>query len=94
MNAESIKERLKNLAVKTGLTFQEALTTESSVFSSEFINDSMHRSRWNAFLKKKKALLQISIDDVLEQIKIFAYPLLDNNDNNFSTWNPSKKYWD
>jgi predicted nucleotidyltransferase component of viral defense system len=85
---------LHNAVIETFQNRNTPLTTESSVFSSEFINDSMHRSRWNAFLKKKKALLQISIDDVLEQIKIFAYPLLDNNDNNFSTWNPSKKYWD
>jgi predicted nucleotidyltransferase component of viral defense system len=85
---------LHNAVIETFKNRKTPITIESAAFSDDFINDSMHRSRWNAFLKKKKAILQISIDDVLAQIKIFAYPLLGNNDNNFSTWNPSKKCWE
>jgi predicted nucleotidyltransferase component of viral defense system len=63
---------LHNAVIETFKNRKTPLTIESAAFSDDFINDSMHRSRWNAFLKKKKALLQISIDDVLGQIKTFA----------------------
>lgn len=40
------------------------ITMNSTVFGDEFIQDSVHRKRWKSFLKKKKALLPISIEEI------------------------------
>ena len=56
-------------------------------FGDEFLNDPMHQTRWKAFLKKKKALIQVSMSDAMDWIKEFIRPLLDGTEK--TKWNQS-----
>ena len=49
---------------------------DTPAFSKEFLDDSMHQTRWNSFLKKKKAMIQVSMNDAMTRIKTFVTPLL------------------
>lgn len=70
------------------------LTIDSAAFSDDFINDDIHTKRWNAFLKKKKAIKSISLEDTVRRIKSFVFPLTDNPDNSISCWNPDIGSWE
>ena len=39
------------------------ITMDTAVFSDEFLNDPVHQKRWNAFVKKKKAILQVPMNE-------------------------------
>ena len=56
-------------------------------FGDEFLNDPMHQTRWKAFLKKKKALIQVSMSDAMDWIKEFIRPLLEETEK--TKWNQS-----
>lgn len=45
-----------------------------------------------SFLSKKKALLQVSLEEVLDSIKTFVFPLLEGEVK--TKWNPEKGEWD
>jgi hypothetical protein len=53
------------------------MTMDSAVFGDEFLNDPTHQTRWNSFLKKKKALIQVSITDMMVWIIVFVRPMLE-----------------
>ena len=68
------------------------MTMDSAAFGDEFLNDPMHQTRWNAFLKKKKALIQVSMSDAMDWIKEFIRPLLDGTEK--TKWNHEKSIWE
>ena len=45
-------------------------------------------------MKKKNALIQVSMSDAMDRIKTFVKPLLDKTADSVSTWNPEKGRWD
>lgn len=47
------------------------------VFEEGFADDPVRQSRWKAFIKKKKALVNVSFDEVIEFLKRFAEPVVD-----------------
>ena len=61
-------------------------------FGDEFLNDPMHQTRWKAFLKKKKALIQVSMSDAMDWIKEFIRPLLEETEK--TKWNPETGIWE
>lgn len=46
-------------------------------FEEGFANDTVRISRWNAFVKKKKAMVKIDFEEVIESIKVFLIPVID-----------------
>lgn len=87
MNAESVKAKLKNLT-------KTPISMESAAFGNEFLNDPMHQTRWQSFLKKKKALIQIPMDEAMTRIKVFARPLLEDTSPERANWNPDTGRWE
>lgn len=67
---------------------------DSAAFGDEFLNDPMHRTRWKAFLKKKKALIQIPMDEAMARIKVFVQPLLEESTTRIESWNPTAGQWE
>ena len=65
---------------------------DSAVFGDEFLNDPMHQKRWDAFLKKKKANIQVSMEEMMDRIKAFASPLLKGIEK--EKWSPEKGIWE
>ena len=83
---------LRSAVVETFRNRHTELSKESAAFSEDFINDPLHQTRWMSFLSKKKALLQVSLEEVLDSIKTFVFPLLEGEVK--TKWNPEKGEWD
>ena len=83
---------LHNAVVETFENRKTNLTMETSAFKDEFMNDPMHQTRCNSFLKKKKALINISMEDVIDRIKEFARPLIEGLTK--EKWNPERGMWE
>lgn len=91
--AFSFKE-LRNAIVETFNNRKTPMSMDSPAFADEFLNDTMHQTRWNSFLKKKKALIQIPMNETMERIKIFVRPLLEDTALGESSWNPDIGLWE
>lgn len=85
--------KLKKAVVETFENRKTQMSMNPAVFGYEFLNDPLHQTRWNSFLKKKKALLQVSMDNAMERIKTFAHPLLDDTASPVSNWNSKEGRW-
>lgn len=70
-----------------------SITMDSIVFSEEFVNNTTHIERWNAFLRKKKALIPISLKEAIRRIETFVQPFLKGTDRQIASWNPKEGYW-
>ncbi len=85
-------EGLRNAVIQTFENRKTQMTMDSAVFGDEFLNDPMHQTRWKSFLKKKKALIQVSMSDAMDWIKTFVCPLLEGTEE--TRWNPEKGIWE
>ena len=83
---------LRNAVIQTFENRKTPMTMDSAAFSDEFLNDPMHQTRWKAFLKKKKALIQVSMSDAMEWIKAFVRPLFEGAKK--TRWNHEKGIWE
>ncbi|MCR4777244.1 MAG: nucleotidyl transferase AbiEii/AbiGii toxin family protein [Lachnospiraceae bacterium] len=87
----SYKE-LRSAVVETFENRNTSMTLDTAAFTDEFINDPVHQSRWKAFLKKKKALIDVSLEDTIFRIKTFSAPLF--TDAEFTKWAPNTGLWE
>lgn len=83
---------LRNAVIQTFENRKTPMTMDSAAFSDEFLNDPMHQTRWKAFLKKKKALIQVSMSDAMDWIKVFVRPLFEGAKK--TRWNHEKGIWE
>ena len=91
-NYEFSYEGLRNAVIQTFENRKTQMTMDAAAFSEEFLNDPMHQTRWKSFLKKKKALIQISMSDAMDWIKAFVCPLPEGMEK--TKWNPKKGIWE
>lgn len=89
---EFFYQELRNAVVQTFDNRKTKMTMDSAAFGDEFLNDPIHQTRWKAFLKKKKALIQVSMSDTMNWIKDFVCPLLEGTEK--TKWNPDKGFWE
>ena len=78
-------------------TFQHRgteMSMSTTAFGEEFTHDALHQTRWNSFLKKKKAMVQISLEEVISGVRMFATPLLTADSNVRISWNPESRMWE
>ncbi len=85
---------LKNAVTETFRNRNTQITMDSAAFGEDFLSDPMHQTRWKAFMKKKNALIQVTMSDAMERIKTFVKPLIEETVEGASTWNPEKGLWD
>lgn len=83
---------LRNAVIQTFENRKTPMTMDSAAFSDEFLNDPVHQTRWKSFLKKKKALIQVSMSDAMDWIKAFVHPLFEGTEK--TRWNPEKGNWE
>lgn len=65
-------------------------------FEKGFAADAIRKSRWNSFIKKKKAMESVDFGTAVELIKDFLQPIVDKIVDNVETniqWNSQKKGW-
>lgn len=86
-------EQLRNAVTETFANRKTPMTMDTAAFSDEFLGDSMHQTRWKSFLKKKKALIPVSMSDAMGWIKAFVKPLLIQADAPVTEWDPNEGCW-
>lgn len=87
-------EEIKNAVAETFQNRGTKMSMNAAAFGEEFVQDRLHRTRWDSFLKKKKALAQIPFGTVVSGVKIFAEPLLDADSGDSDIWNPERREWE
>lgn len=85
---------LRNAVSETFDNRNTKMSMDSAAFGEDFLSDPIHQTRWKAFLKKKNALIQVSMAETIKQIKTFASPLLDQTSSAISKWNPERSEWE
>ena len=86
-------KELHTAVTETFANRKTPMIMNTEVFSDEFLRDTMHQRRWNSFLKKKKALISVSMSDVMVRIKTFVTPLLVQSIEPVTEWDPAKGSW-
>lgn len=80
-------------------TFEHRKTFVDTIvaFETGFADDSIRKSRWKSFAKKKKIALDVSLQETIDFIKIFLNPLVEAMRDNIIfdyKWNAEKKEWE
>lgn len=86
-------DKVKEAVVETFQNRGTALSMDTAAFGSEFLQDPLHRNRWNAFLKKKKAIEAIPFKEAVLKVKNFAEPLLNSGSQKKTRWSAEQGIW-
>ena len=84
---------LRNAITETFQNRHTPVPQQFPSFLSNFMNDPIHQNRWDAFLKKKKAMIQIPMKTVMNQIIVFTHPLFDESFTEDAIWIPETCSW-
>ena len=76
-------------AIKETFGHRNTKFDEIIIFENDFIDD-IRINRWNSFIKKKKAMMELSLEDTINLISKLLIPIVNalTNDEEFN------KYWD
>ena len=79
-------------------TFEHRVTGYDDIvaFTDAFISSEIHQRRWEAFLKKKKALIHAELAEVIDVLKMVLLPVVESivNDTEYpARWNHETHYW-
>lgn len=88
-------KKLKNAIVET-FSHRETGFNDIVAFEPGFTEDPIRKGRWNAFIKKKKAMMEIEFDEAIEQSKKLLVPIVEAIEQNIEfrhQWNKGKKEW-
>ena len=86
-------EKLNSAVTETFTNRNTPITMDTPAFSNEFLSDSIHQTRWNSFLKKKRALIPVSMNDAISRIRTFVTPLLTQPSVPVTEWDPNEGCW-
>ena len=75
-NYELDGNELKNAVIET-FTHRETGFDDIVAFESDFTEDSIRQGRWNAFIKKKKAMMKVEFAEAIEQSKKLLMPIVE-----------------
>lgn len=64
-------------------TFEHRATTFDDIvaFNNDFAEDQIRQSRWKAFIRKKKAMINVELQDTLDVVTSFLTPVVDAIEN-------------
>lgn len=65
-------------------------------FAPDFTEDVIRQNRWNAFIKKKRALIQVKFEETMALVKALLMPVVSSiqNDTAFEkSWDKESKSW-
>jgi len=88
----------KELSLAIIETFRHRETTfdDITVFEDGFAEDRIRKTRWQSFVKKKRALLKLELSEVIEGIRIFLGPIVEGiitEDHIIGEWIHSERVW-
>lgn len=65
-------------------------------FTDEFLTSEIHQSRWKAFLKKKKELVNVELEEAVSLFKTMLIPIVDSiaSGNEYTLkWDHTSRSW-
>lgn len=79
-------------------TFEHRATTFEDIvaFDNDFAADRIRQSRWKAFIKKKKAMINVELQETLDVVMNFLTPVIDaieNRENYEARWKKDDLSW-
>ena len=79
-------------------TFEHRATAFDDIiaFEDEFLKSEIHQKRWTAFMRKKRTLLNIEFDEIIDLIKKFLIPVIESIKNNIDycfVWDCKNQSW-
>lgn len=86
-----LKEAVKETFEHRGTGFDDIFA-----FKDDFLASEIHQNRWKAFLKKKKALVNVELEDVVRLIKTMLLPVVDcivRGKEYSLTWDHKSRSW-
>lgn len=85
--AEALKETFEN---------RHTSMNEIVAFEDGFADDPIRQSRWRSFVKKKKAMLPVTMEETIETIKLFLLPAVESiraEEEFRKVWNSKDQAW-
>lgn len=69
-------------AIVETFKYRETKFEDIVAFEEDFVDDAIRNNRWNAFIKKKKAMLKINLRDTLDVVKNLLIPVVNAIEGN------------
>ena len=91
LDGMELKEAIKETFEHRGTGFNDIFA-----FTDDFIVSEIHQNRWKAFLKKKKALVKVGLNDMINLLRILLLPVVDSiiDDTEYTAkWDHEFKGW-
>ena len=86
-----LSEALKETFINRHTSFGEVVA-----FEDGFANETLRQSRWNSFVKKKKPLIKVTLEEVIAKIRVFLLPVIEaiREDKSFDAkWKCREQNW-
>ena len=83
-------------AVKETFEHRDTGFDDIFAFTDDFLVSEIHQNRWKTFLKKKKALVNAELKDVVKLLKTLLLPIIESitENNDYSAkWNHESRSW-
>ena len=91
LNGMELKKAIIETFTHRGTEFDDIVA-----FEDGFTDDEIRQGRWRAFIKKKKAMLNVEFEETMQLLKDLLLPIVKSirNENSFEqTWNKETKSW-
>lgn len=91
LNGMELKEAIRETFEHRGTGFDDIYA-----FMGEFIASEIHQRRWRAFLKKKKAVVNAELADVINLFRLLLLPVVDSikeNKEYSARWEHEERKW-
>lgn len=92
LDGAELKESIKETFEHRGTEFDDIYA-----FTDDFLKSEIHQRRWKSFLKKKKALVTVELDEVVSIIKAMLLPIVDSitsGTDYYLKWNHTSGSWE
>lgn len=84
-------------AVRETFINRHTSLSEIAAFETDFIEDPIRQSRWKAFLKKKRAMIPVTLEETISIIRKFMEPiaaLIITDKQTEKKWNHKQQIWE
>ena len=91
LDGKELQEAVRETFDNRGTYFDDI-----AAFDSEFTKDAVRQNRWKAFVRKKKAMEQVSFEETITLVKRVLSPIVEaiENDTRFSrNWSCAELQW-
>lgn len=91
LQGKDLKEAVKETFERRGTGFEDMYA-----LTDDFIASEIHQRRWKAFLKKKRALVNAELIDVIDLLKTLLLPVVESITENidfFAEWHHESRNW-